>query len=87
MSDNCAVLQGLYDACNASYAGSAADFDACGCEGLDCSSATGGDYDMPLHIGAVFIILAVSLFGVALPLVSKELVSGPLGFYGIIANV
>jgi hypothetical protein len=87
MSDNCAVLQGLYDACNASYAGLAADYNACDCEGLDCRAATGGDYDMALHIGAVFIILAVSLFGVALPLVSKELVSCPLGFYGIIANV
>jgi solute carrier family 39 (zinc transporter), member 1/2/3 len=48
-----------------------------------CQSENVGDYDMPLHIAAVFIILATSLLGAALPLINKIFFKGPVGTYVI----
>jgi zinc transporter 1/2/3 len=42
----------------------------CSAEQLACGAILVEDYNMPLHIGAVFIILVTSGLGVMLPLIS-----------------
>ena len=37
---------------------------------LECGAAHLGEYDLPLHIGAIFIVLATSGIGVGIPLIT-----------------
>ncbi|KAJ3041074.1 high-affinity Zn(2+) transporter zrt1 [Rhizophlyctis rosea] len=50
--------------------------DAAGAETLDaCAANFDGEYNKPLHIGAIFIILVFSLTGTMLPIISHRLSS------------
>jgi len=47
------------------------------------STTEGGEYDLPLHIASVFILLVTSSLGVAIPSVVKQMKWGPK-FHGIL---
>jgi len=46
-------------------------YNTCGCGVDPCAADSIDNYNQPLHIGAVFIILAASMFGASAPLLSK----------------
>ena len=39
----------------------------------ECGNNSLGEYDLPLHIGAVFIVLATSGIGVGIPLITGRI--------------
>ncbi|KAI8800416.1 Zinc/iron permease [Cladochytrium replicatum] len=41
-----------------------------------CAVEKEGDYDLPLHIGAIFIIMGISFLGTAVPLLGRYLFNG-----------
>ena len=69
--------------CNASladvtqnYTDLLAAYDGCGCGVDPCAADASGNYDLGLHIAAVFIILVASGLGVALPFMTRAIKAG-----------
>ena len=48
-----------------------------------CAAGSAGEYDLPLHIAAVFVVLVASFIGAALPMVNKHFFDGPAGTFVI----
>ena len=71
LAANYTELQAAYDACGCSAGGSGP-----GAPEDPCAADTPVDYSLGLHIAAVFIILAASALGAALPLVTRALHGG-----------
>lgn len=78
--DNCSFVTGLFDACvenvtntTALYHELLASYSACGCGVNACALEVPVDYNLDLHVGAVFIILFSSALGVAFPLAAKHI--------------
>jgi solute carrier family 39 (zinc transporter), member 1/2/3 len=46
-----------------------------------CIMGSAGAYDMPLHIAAIFIILATAFLGASLPLLNKRFFRGTVATY------
>lgn len=72
MAVNDTSFEALYLACNATVANLTDQMAACGCGVDPCLAVAITNYDMPLHIAAVFIILAASLIGAVIPIIAKH---------------
>jgi solute carrier family 39 (zinc transporter), member 1/2/3 len=55
-----------------SLSGLQAQYDNCGCGQDPCAASVSTDYDLGLHIAAVFIILAASALGTFIPLLTNR---------------
>ena len=57
--------------CNSTLSELQSSFDACGCGVTPCQSRPEANYDYGLHVGALFIVLAVSCLGATTPILLK----------------